>query len=68
MGAYWRLSEQGSEYEKRLKSMTAEELMNEVDGEVVLVNDSDKWFFIECEIQNRIGFKGEGVNNENGRI
>ena len=59
MGAYWRLSEHGSRYEDRLKKMTAEELMNEVDEIVMAVNDDDKWFFIECELQKRIGWEGE---------
>ena len=59
MGVYWRLGEQGRRYEDRLKRMTAEELMNEVDEIVVTVSDDDKWFFIECELQKRIGLKGE---------
>lgn len=59
MGAYWRVSEQGRRYEDRLKKMTAEELMNEVDEIVLAVSDDDKWFFIECELQNRIGWGGE---------
>ena len=59
MGGYWRVSEQGKQYEDKLKKMTAEELMNEVDDIVIAVNDDDKWFFIECELQNRIEWKGE---------
>lgn len=59
MGAYWRLGEQGRRYEDRLKKMTAEELMNEVDETVMAVSDEDKWFFIECELQKRIGLIGE---------
>lgn len=59
MGAYWRLGAEGRRYENRLKRMTTEELMNEVDEIVMEVNDDDKWFFIECELQNRIGWEGE---------
>lgn len=59
MGDYWRLGEQGRRYENRLKKMTVEELMNEVDEIVMAVSDEDKWFFIECELQKRIGWIGE---------